>query len=379
MKRRSLIFIVLFIVFGLIVTGCTGEGGLVPSAEETEEAPAPGFTPAQVCQVPDVVGMDQAAAEGMLAGVGLQPVKSSQYDATVPEGAVISQEPPAGTRLEPCESDVVLAISLGPEPQPTSAPTATEAPPTPTATSTPIPPTPTSTPTPVPPTPTVDPNPPSGQWAVRAYDTDDRNLILVNGQLVGVSYYASGKGPGEIDWIDISDLWEEGPNYVTFVCINGKGGGSWGFSLRHNDTIVWGNEGASEKNYTLNYVQTVQVFSDNTVEEVNLRDFEKEVLGGTWSARVMADDVGLLMVNNVPAAAGIGESFDWFDIGGLLYAGQDNSITAMVWNAVDDYSWSFAIRKDESIVWGSENSGSGQTGEVFFTTLTIDGEGNIIR
>jgi hypothetical protein len=85
----------------------------------------------------------------MLASVGLQPVQSTQYDPDVAEGTVISQEPPAGTRMEPCEADVTLVISLGPAPEPTEAPTATN---------TPIPPTPTSTSTPAPPTPTPTPD-----------------------------------------------------------------------------------------------------------------------------------------------------------------------------------------------------------------------------
>lgn len=147
MRNRSLIWFSLFVIFGLMIAGCSNNETPIPTMEETQE-PAPGFTPSQVCEVPDVVGLDQAAAEGMLAGVGLQPVKSTTYDPTVAERAVISQDPPAGTRMEPCEGDVTLAISLGPAPEPTEAPTATYTPVplTPTPTATLAPPTPTSTP-----------------------------------------------------------------------------------------------------------------------------------------------------------------------------------------------------------------------------------------
>jgi hypothetical protein len=116
------------------------------------------------------------------------------------------------------------------------------------------------------------------------------------------------------------------------------------------------------------------------VQEVNLKNLEKQKLGGTWSARAVAEDVGLLLVNGVPAACSYDSiDFDWADIGGLLYANENNVVSALVWNFSDTYSWNFSVRKNENIVWGAEDQGSGQTGEVFFTTMTIDGSGNVVR
>jgi len=102
--------------------------------------------PAEICEVPDVVGLDQAAAKSMLVRLGLQLVKSNQYDPNIMAGAVISQDPPAGSKMKPCQGDVTIVISLGPMPvpSPTSVPTNT---PAPTKTPTPIPPTLTPTPT----------------------------------------------------------------------------------------------------------------------------------------------------------------------------------------------------------------------------------------
>jgi len=96
-----------------------------------------GFTPAEICEVPNVVGLDQAAAERMLTELELQPVRSNQYDPSVIAGAVISQDPPAGSIMKPCQGDVTIVISLGPlpTPSPTSLPTNT---PKPSSTSTPI-------------------------------------------------------------------------------------------------------------------------------------------------------------------------------------------------------------------------------------------------
>jgi hypothetical protein len=104
-----------------------------------------GFTPAEICEVPDVVGLDQVSAERMLTELELQPVRSNQYDPGVIAGAVISQDPPAGSRMKPCRGDVTIVISLGPlpTPSPTSLPTNT---PKPIKTPTPI----SSAPTPMP-------------------------------------------------------------------------------------------------------------------------------------------------------------------------------------------------------------------------------------
>ncbi len=96
-----------------------------------------GFTPAEICEVPDVVGLDQAAAERMLTELELQPVRSNQYAPNVIAGAVISQDPPAGSRMKPCHGNVTIVISLGPlpTPSPTYLPTNT---PNPSKTPTPI-------------------------------------------------------------------------------------------------------------------------------------------------------------------------------------------------------------------------------------------------
>jgi hypothetical protein len=82
----------------------------------------------------------------------------------------------------------------------------------------------------------------SDEWYVRAYNTDDANIILVNGHIVGGAYYR-----GTIEWININGwLRSDGKNYVAFVNLNGPQTGVWGFSLRQNDTIIWGNEGSAQ-------------------------------------------------------------------------------------------------------------------------------------
>lgn len=145
--NRNVVYLPLMLVaLCLVIASCGGSA----SPQPTPQPVVMGFTPQAVCRVPDVVGLDQALAEGLLAQLGLQPVKNLQYDATIAAGAVTAQRPASDTRLEPCQGDVDLVISQGEPPKPTGtpAPTNTPAPPTPTPTATLVPPTPTPTPDP---------------------------------------------------------------------------------------------------------------------------------------------------------------------------------------------------------------------------------------
>ncbi|MDM8527474.1 PASTA domain-containing protein [Anaerolineales bacterium HSG24] len=128
MKRRMYMF-VSFMMIGLVALACGGDGE--PPADN---APAPQEGAAvvqpqgQACKVPDIVGLPEASADSMLRGVGLQPLKSVQHDPTIANGAIISQDPPANTRLEPCQGDVEIVVSLGAPPEQSAASEPAEAP-----------------------------------------------------------------------------------------------------------------------------------------------------------------------------------------------------------------------------------------------------------
>ena len=93
--------------------------------------PATAAPMVSACLVPDVIGLDQGAAEGLIARAGLQPVKSTAYDSSIPIGAVISQDPSSGTRISPCAGDVTVIVSSGNiPPNPTVMPVPTQIPPT---------------------------------------------------------------------------------------------------------------------------------------------------------------------------------------------------------------------------------------------------------
>jgi len=213
---------------------------------------------------------------------------------------------------------------------------------------------------------------PSGDWGIRIYGSDAANVFLVNNHIVGAT-------TSKYDWTGINGLMQQGiPNYLTVASLNRNYSANWGFSIRQNDVVVWGNEGKAN-NCKICYAQSVEILPNNAVSEVNLRDFEIQNLSGSWSAKVAAADYGVLMVNGVFAAGGYwGNDLGWTDISGLLYSNQDNIVTAAVWNDNGNFSWDFAIREGETVVWGASNSGSGQVGEVFFKTVIIDGSGNVV-
>jgi serine/threonine-protein kinase len=113
-------------------------------------------------QVPDLKNQTERDAITALFAENLRPgISTEAFDPVVPEGLIVSQEPPFGAQVAR-QTQVNYVISLGPEPTPTPSPTPTPTPePTPTPTPEPTPtPTPEVTPTPeITPTPEVTPTP----------------------------------------------------------------------------------------------------------------------------------------------------------------------------------------------------------------------------
>ena len=119
------------------------------------------------CIVPNLTGLDKFAAEKSLRELGLRPIESNEYSDSTTSGAVISQNPLGLTRLDPCDGEVLIIVSLGvlstqkppstfsPSPIPTNTPTSVSKPIN-TPTDTPV--SPTNTPTPK---PTNTPKPPT--------------------------------------------------------------------------------------------------------------------------------------------------------------------------------------------------------------------------
>ena len=71
--------------------------------------------------IPNVAGLDTAAATAMLKSVGLVTTPISQYSGTVPNGRVIGTDPPVGSPARQGDT-VTLQVSQGPAPQPVTMP-----------------------------------------------------------------------------------------------------------------------------------------------------------------------------------------------------------------------------------------------------------------
>ena len=88
------------------------------------------------CAVPDLIGLNQAAASKQLTELGLTPRRVEQAS-DQPVGVVIALDPPPGTQIAGCSGTVTMIVSSGsgqvaPTPTPRSAaePTVTLIPPT---------------------------------------------------------------------------------------------------------------------------------------------------------------------------------------------------------------------------------------------------------
>ncbi len=68
-----------------------------------------------IVQVPDVTGLSSQAAQGRLRQEGLVPKTRKVYSETVKTGLVVSEDPPANTRLQEGQ-EVTLSVSQGPAP-----------------------------------------------------------------------------------------------------------------------------------------------------------------------------------------------------------------------------------------------------------------------
>ncbi len=111
----------------------------------------------------------------------------------------------------------------------------------------------------------------------------------------------------------------------------------------------------------------------------------------SWQVRISAEAAGIVTVNGIPAAGSYsGSGADptsptpglvdsgWIDIRDLLSAQKNNVISVAIWNRYDHYAWDVQLRHGEEILWHNEQSGNGQSGEVFFKTFIIDGDGKIV-
>jgi hypothetical protein len=120
MSHKTVGILSLVMTVFLVLTAC-GEQSGATQPDDVMRTQRP-----KVCIVPDVVEKNHIAAEKLIIETGLQFALSRDFDTRVPEGFVISQDPPAASRMEPCDGEVVIVVSSGTEPQPTKTPEPTK-------------------------------------------------------------------------------------------------------------------------------------------------------------------------------------------------------------------------------------------------------------
>jgi hypothetical protein len=213
----------------------------------------------------------------------------------------------------------------------------------------------------------------------RAYRNDDADIILVNDHIVGVTIRSL-----ETNWIDIGELFtqDDSPDYVTFVNLNGPGPGDWGFALKYGEQILWETAGRTDEEYSIGYWQTLQVLPDMKIQEVDLAPSSETPIDGSWSVSFKAGDIGLVLVNGIPAFGtyeGRAQEFGAGEISELLSAERTNVIAFIVWTSSQTYYWDISLKRDANTVWSSERSGTGKGGEVLFLSILVDGKGNLVH
>jgi serine/threonine-protein kinase len=95
---------------GVVTEASENLGARLPRDTEVDLVTSKGPRPVDV---PDLVGSDVDDARDVLEQLGLEAAVTDQFDAEVPEGVVISQDPAGGTLVK--GDRVTLVVSKGPE------------------------------------------------------------------------------------------------------------------------------------------------------------------------------------------------------------------------------------------------------------------------
>jgi plasmid maintenance system antidote protein VapI len=226
--------------------------------------------------------------------------------------------------------------------------------------------------------------PPQNQWLVLSEAQDDRNVIVVNQRIAGVAKDAQ--------WISIDGyLRRDGKaNEVALVNINGPGRANWRMFIGYNDTR-WPEGGAETEHEQRKHgsfeSQVFRIDLDPKAEEPVKKMPQKDRIDPqnrhdeAWKVRMtIVDDVGLVIVNGVVAAAAyVDYQFRPFDIGKWLYADRPNEVLIMIWNMKGEACGDISIWKGETACWLlSDEFEEDKTGEVYYRHLIIDEAGNVI-
>ncbi len=226
-------------------------------------------------------------------------------------------------------------------------------------------------------------------WSVRAAYIDDAAAVLVNGEIVSVGFYAN-RTQGNTGWIDITDQMNaDEPNRLTLMGLNGAVVSSWGFYLRRGETIIWGEEGETNNEYTMSYAKTIEIDVDGTVNVLDPLLPSQSPSTDEWIVRVQdTDNLSAVLVNGQPVGGAFfcsdcdprerPRAYD-IDITPYLSTANENEVSMATWNGEGPFSYYFALEQNGDVVWQQNRSGTEAegVGQVFAETVVIAANGTV--
>lgn len=215
-------------------------------------------------------------------------------------------------------------------------------------------------------------------WSVRAYDTDDVSAVFANRTLIAATTIDDGRA--DSGWVSIDSSGSNEDIELAFLSGNTGGKSQAGFQLRRNLTGVWGvevegtgDETPLQASWRVNISPTGAISTDTLVPRID------RSLPGRWYVQASnIDDVAAVLVNGNPVlVAGRRTHLDRVDITHLLSAESSNVVTMAAWNFAGEYRWSFSIWQDETVIWSTEQTGSGIIGRTVNQDVIISPLGKV--
>ena len=129
----------------------------------------------------------------------------------------------------------------------------------------------------------------------------------------------------------------------------------------------------------MSFVERLEITSEGRIKRISPYVLASKALADKWFVRMQnVQDVGVVLINGMPVLLmENSHNNEWIDISSSLSSNKDNVVSFIVWNFDGPFSYTAAIKQNETIVWGTEKTGGGTIGVVLAQRLTISSSGEI--